>query len=327
MFLKTQNDFKLINGDAASVLKALNNGVYKIEKRKEGFSYAIYLTPATERREDTMLTSGVFGEINANLNAFFEPSMIKARKAVGCLNKFACLIYGEQGSGKTHHALLWAQKIAREKNAISIIINDIGNFKLSPLVDAIRDNDPDRFIVLVFEEFEKSSINLRNSDFLSFLDGADSKDNLIILATCNDVSRMPDILLDRPGRFEKKFKLTSGNRDVMRSMLKSIMPKEYVGRINTEHILDVLEAKGKWTVDYIRLLLRNSIAELLFEEEHDFQRQFPELFDDETDKLLEVRAANITEPLDEDNDCDIKYGDRDEDDDFDDSISILTDEI
>ena len=291
MFLKIQNDFKLVSGNADNVIKALTAGVYKAELKKEGFSNVIYFSPAEERPEHTMLTTGVFADINANLNAFFEPAMCKARKAIGSLNKFSCLIYGEQGSGKTHHVMLWAQKIARERNAISIIISNTGNFNLSELIDSVRDNDPNRLIVLILEEFEKSSIRYEDPRLLSFLDGSDSKDNMIILATCNNISDMPSIILDRPGRFEKKFCLKAGNRDVMRGMLKSIVPAEYATRINTERLLDILESKQKWTIDYIRVLLRNAIAELIFADEHGYPQVFPDIFDDGSEKLAAIVAS------------------------------------
>lgn len=278
MFLKVKDEFKVIGGDANSVMKRLDTGAYKVSKRNEGFSFSIYLTPMETRNQNTMLKNGVFGEINEHLEVFFDPHMVTARKQLNSINKFACLIYGEQGSGKTHHAILWAQKIAQERDAISLVIDNAAQYDLSSLVESLRDNDPDRFVVLVLEEFEKTFHNFKDPDLLSFLDGANAKDNLIILATCNDVSKIPDVLLDRPGRFEKKFKLAAGNKDVMRGMIKVLIPTEYEGRIDTERIIDMLQSHNKWTIDYIRILLRNEIAELLFFDEHGHMRHYPDLF-------------------------------------------------
>ena len=84
----------------------------------------------------------------------------------------------------------------------------------------------------------------------------------------------------------------------MRGMMKSVVPAEYAARINTEHLLDILEEKQKWTIDYIKVLLRNAIAELIFADSNGYQHSFPSLFDDGSEKLAEI-VASLPKQLDD----------------------------
>lgn len=289
MFLKAQNEYKIVGGDQDNIHKRLPGGSYKVDLRESMFSDDLYLIPIQSRKDMRMLNGGVFKEINKYISDFLDPAMYAARDFLGTLHKLPLLFYGTQGSGKTQHALLWGDKLVKEQDAVVLIMTGLNpKINLSYLVDSVREKEPDRLVVLILDEFEKSgSRHMTSSSMLSFLDGPDSRNNLLLIATCNDTSAMPDLLLDRPGRFEKVFTLMGGNLDVLRATVVSLLPDLYKNRIDIEAIVKELADNDKWTIDYVRLFIRNAIAELIHYDKTGSFVEFNGVFDKKIEDIKE----------------------------------------
>lgn len=69
-------------------------------------------------------------------------------------------------------------------------------------LNAFRQVEPDRKVVVVLEDADEY-VGYQERDMLNLLDGANTIENVLYLATTNYLSRFPERLL-RPGRFDKK---------------------------------------------------------------------------------------------------------------------------
>lgn len=71
---------------------------------------------------------------------------------------------------------------------------------LVPSLKIFREIEPERPIIVVLEEIDKI-YNNNPSTVLSLLDGVDNINNVLYLATTNDINALGDNLKNRPSRF------------------------------------------------------------------------------------------------------------------------------
>jgi len=278
MFIKEGNKFKLINGNPDGILPNLESAVYTVNLVREMHGMAMYFDRTDRYKNTNILSVGIFKKINDYIDDFVMPEMFSARKALNGLHKLGLMFTGDPGTGKTYLAGQLAQKMVETNNAIALITNEFWKYNLTSLVDSVRENQPDKMIVVILDEFEKcSNYQLQDADLLSFLDGAGSRDNILILALVNSTSGMKDFLLNRPGRFEQIYNFDEKDDRVLLEMTKVMTPKEYRDRIDFAEITKQLIKVNKRTVDCIKIAIRDAIAEVIYFDNHGAFKSFNSL--------------------------------------------------
>lgn len=119
-------------------------------------------------------------------------------KMPGRKNKKGILMFGPGGNGKTSAIMRLAEK-AKEFDAVTFYIKKgveltgyfMENFK------RIMDG---RNVIFVLEELTERMREVES--LLTFLDGENSWDNSVVIATTNYPEELPANIIDRPGRFE-----------------------------------------------------------------------------------------------------------------------------
>lgn len=277
-----EDNFEIIDGNTNSIVKDLDTGLYKISTVIEPFGGVKVFAEKYKNLGRKIANTGIFQTINHYLSDYFTKSMAEARKIMHNQNKLNLLFTGEPGTGKTYYALAVAEKLVKENNGICLIFSSEPRIFIPDIIDKVRENSPDRFVMIIFDEFDKyPSVEYmtKNTSLLSFLDGADSKDNCVLIATVNDCTKLPPLVLDRPGRFERVFNFTTGDPDIVKELITSIIPEKYRSKIDVNDIHEELEKNGKFSMDYIRVLVRNAIAECIEEEDTGIYREFSRIFD------------------------------------------------
>ena len=255
MFAKNSKDeLKIIGEKQENMLSTLEAGIYNVKERETFFGYEHFLTKVTRYDETEVAPVGIFKDIYDYTMSFFNESRIRLRKEMKMMNKMNLLLKGDPGTGKTHLAATIASEIIKKENGIGLIVNKVGHIRFDEFIDKIRINEPNRFIVIVLDELEKNPHHrLVDSDFLSFLDGSKSRENVIILATVNSLSEFPNYLINRPGRFERIYDFVFNTEEVLEQLTKVLIPGRY--KDNKAVIDTIVEraitAKVK-TIDHLR---------------------------------------------------------------------------
>lgn len=271
MFRKNENKFQIIGAKKGDVIDSLEAGLYTLDVQKSFFGKSFNLERTTRYAETAEPKSGVFAEASLYINRFFTEKYREVRKSLGMLNKLNVIFNGKPGTGKTHMACALAEKMVRERNAIGVVINDIEDIDFGEFIDKLRINDaPNRLVVLVLDELEKNErYALKSSKFLGFLDGAESRENVIIVGTSNDIHDLPSYLTNRPGRFEKIWEFAFSNKQVLRDTVIALLPESRRDdNALVDKIVEKATAKKLETIDHVRFLMVDIIhSEVTGEEE------------------------------------------------------------
>lgn len=172
----------------------------------------------TERISDNQLPFGVFKLCHTNDGVLFIPftSTVGSQNIVknkdlkelvkdffvtgtnGRKNKKGFLLYGPPGNGKTTEVMSLFE-ICQEME-VRIFLLD-AELNLNYIQGAQKLLEKDRSI-FIMEEITERTNGRRLEHLLTFLDGENSWNNAVVIATTNYPEDLPSNLVDRPGRFD-----------------------------------------------------------------------------------------------------------------------------
>ena len=228
----------LVGPNSLSILKKIKNYInsvgskgsqemitlYEISGEKDGWTS---IKSVVERRGfDTLFFNGnIHEEIREHVDNW--EKCADTFKERGLTHKTGILVYGKAGTGKSTLARALASEL--NYNLISIDTSTFDNINLIELTNAINNDNMKAIIFLdeidtIFksrdDEDTTDSQKARVTKLLSFLDGVNSPNNCIFLATTNYYNKL-DAAVKRKGRFDKVIELTDINKDAALKMCKS----------------------------------------------------------------------------------------------------------
>jgi hypothetical protein len=172
----------------------LDNDAYRLVSTPWGVRYA-KMRPETDElyRFAGSTTEEVLGEIDKfwGLKDDYD--------ALGLMHNRGIILHGPPGSGKTA-SLHQAAEMVVDRGDVVFYAKSVG--LLIEALTAFREIEPDRKVVVVLEDADEF-IGYSERDFLQLLDGEQSVNGILYLATTNYINRFPPRLL-RSGRFDKK---------------------------------------------------------------------------------------------------------------------------
>lgn len=183
------------NSDKIS--KLLPSGLYRLNCPNMYDTFEV--VPWTISKSTKLFELDVVKDVLNDFEAF--KSHKEIYKECQMAYKRGSLLYGPPGTGKT--------------SAINMIIESVNLDDVIVLyvdgglpMDLLRELEDDtRLKVFIFEELTQTLSKTNISRFLTFLDGEFSLDNCYIIATTNYPEELPGNIVDRPGRFDKLFKV------------------------------------------------------------------------------------------------------------------------
>ena len=131
--------------------------------------------------------------------------------------KKGLVFWGSRGTGKTstlkiimsQYPELKPVTIQAGHNAMDEILDEAFSYAV--------DHSP---ALLYFEDLQELLQEIDISHFLQLLDGVDSKNGLLVIATGNNFNSLEDNIISRPRRFDKKFEFKLPDKDMSKLYLK-----------------------------------------------------------------------------------------------------------
>ena len=141
-------------------------------------------------------------------------------KGLGLLHRRGVLLYGPAGTGKT----MLLEHICEKYQGATRVVFVPAHMDAGDLAN-IRGGMADMPTIFVFEELcSSTNSDQALSELLSFLDGEDSWDNSLTIATTNYAYKLPRNVVDRPGRFDRLYKMGPPEKAARVHYIRHMMP-------------------------------------------------------------------------------------------------------
>lgn len=154
------------------------------------------------------------------------------------------ILSGNKGIGKSLTAKLIAQKAVEKGYPVICVTEYIPG--ISDFLSSIKQT-----CVCLFDEFDKTFSHNRDNEsnscqyeMLSLFDGLDQGKKLFVI-TCNEISSLSDLLINRPGRFHYHFRFDYPSADEIREYLKDKISEKYYNQIE-----EVVSFSGRTDLNY-----------------------------------------------------------------------------
>jgi len=125
------------------------------------------------------------------------PEMAKRGLSV----KRGLMLYGPPGSGKTSAVQLMSHHMIREMRGVVVLVNH--PHSTAAALQLVRRLEPDRPIILLYEDIDAMVDMHGEAGLLALLDGELQVGNVVNVATTNYPERLDPRFTDRPGRFDR----------------------------------------------------------------------------------------------------------------------------
>lgn len=137
------------------------------------------------------------------------------------------ILSGDKGIGKSMFAKLLCIKAVEAQLPVILIDSCVPG--IARFIESIEQE-----CVVLFDEFDKTFKNTHDHDdqsaLLTLFDGTAGGKKLFIV-TCNELYRLSDFIVNRPGRFHYHFRFNYPEPDDIRAYLKDKLKPEFYGEI------------------------------------------------------------------------------------------------
>jgi len=168
------------------------------------------------------------------------------------IKNFGVILSGDKGMGKSLFVKFLAEKIVEE---YPVIIVD-------KYIDGIADfiNSINQECMVIFDEFDKVFRTKEDSvgtsmdpqtEMLGLFDGIVSSKKLFVI-TCNDINKLSDYFINRPGRFHYHFRFNYPAIDEIKEYLNDNLNSSYLNEV--DNIIS-FASKAKLNYDCLRSIV------------------------------------------------------------------------
>lgn len=233
--------------DTQKKAEELPGGFYRHEKADHYEDLPERLVPADIRSDTVVDLPETFNPIVEDIKAFMSEEAIQTDLELGIQHKLGILLYGPPGTGKTT-LIRSVIKDVIPPDAIVIFMETLFSNKM---IKTLKDAESDRLKVLVFEEMVTAVENIKIDRLLDFLDGERSLNNMLVIGTTNYPEKLPGNIADRPGRFDRLYKIGDPNKSV-----RNLLIDFYLSRPATDEEIKLTDGMSAAAIKELCLIMR-----------------------------------------------------------------------
>jgi len=131
------------------------------------------------------------------------------------------LLYGPPGSGKSCAIKMIIDDVVK-MNGIAIMFCNPGLFSES--MDSLRQIQKDTPVVVIIEDID-GWLDSYESTITDMLDGHSGYENIVFLATTNNINILSDRIKNRPSRFDKRINIGPPNLETRKEYISNLINK------------------------------------------------------------------------------------------------------
>lgn len=169
----------------------------------------------------------------------------------GFSHKRGFLLYGPPGSGKSSTVSLIIKSMISHGGVV-FLANHPGTLAVG--LHAFREVEPDRPLVVIWEDLDSVIDHYGESEVLSILDGESQVENIVIIATTNYPDKLDARITNRPSRFDKIVKIDVPNEDARKMYLDYKLTK-HLPEGDTAVIADIVSQTDGFSIAHLRELI------------------------------------------------------------------------
>jgi ATP-dependent 26S proteasome regulatory subunit len=210
---------------SSKILKKLPAGTYTVFQTGSGSTHAEEIE--VECDELYTLPNDATQAVIKEIDDFWQKA--EKFKTAKVTHKRGILFVGPPGTGKTSTINLLTKSLVERGGLVFYIDTNADLYIFTEFVHShLREVEPDRPVITVIEDIDKfmdgGSIE---STLLNLLDGPDSFDHNVTVATTNRVDELNDLIL-RPSRFDRHIAVDAPTIEVKEAFLihKGLTPEE-----------------------------------------------------------------------------------------------------
>ena len=212
------------------------------------------------------LTPGVYEiKMNSNVGLYFEKIPVKTEglikfpdtnsdRVISEIQKFwdrehifkeydisykrGIMLFGPPGSGKSCTVQLIMQDVVRRKG----VVLEFGEPTLFiEGMRVLRQIQPETPVVVIMEDVDSILEDYSESEVLNILDGVNEMNKVVFLATTNYPNKLGHRVMNRPSRFDKRFRIGFPSAESRRVYLEHLIGEENIPKLK----IDI----KKWVAD------------------------------------------------------------------------------
>ena len=219
----------------------VDKGIYEVRE----FTYENYeITPIKTDYINPILSKEIEEKITNDIEFFFNNKQFYEYNKIPY--KRGILLYGPPGNGKT---TIIKQVVSKYKYHI-FILNDI--VLKNSLIKFLNEISGKQQKIIIIEDIDRHPEYMISS-LLNTLDGISKNENMLVIATCNNIANIDTALINRPSRFDRIYYLGDPNEDQRERLLKYYFPK-----IKLEELNECIELSKGFSCAYFKELFLTS---------------------------------------------------------------------
>lgn len=212
---------------SSKTMDCLTPGVYEIDSNSQTGVYFEKIPVKTEgliRFSDTNSDKVV-----EEIQKFWERESFF--KEYGIAYKRGIMLYGPPGSGKSCTVQLIMHDVV-QRNGIVIEFGD--PYLFIDGMRILRQIQPETPIVVIMEDIDSTLEIYNESEILNILDGVNDMYKVVFLATTNYPDKLGHRIMNRPSRFDKRFRIGFPSEESRRSYFNHIIGEKRVVELNVD---------------------------------------------------------------------------------------------